>query len=838
VLRCVRKKIIAFTFTCKTNCYTHISLTMQKYLLLLLLFLLQAGLFAQAPTLQTVKSSIDNYSASFPKERIYVQYDKPAYGAGETVWFKAYILKGFDNSDLSKNFYIDFTDSDGSVLMHGVYPVQVSSAAGNFDVPSWYKGKNIHVRAYTKWMLNFDSSFLYNKDIRIIQKQTTNNYRPAAKPVQTAAIDFFPEGGYCIAGIKTRVAFKAVYQTGVPATVKGVVVNSKGVTIDSIKTQHDGMGSFYLEAQPGETYTAKWIDDQKKAYQTTLPAAKNDGASLEIRTAKEKTGFIIRRSDNAPDVYKQMHIVATMLQQVVYMASVKLDVTTVIGGSIPTAQVPSGILQITLFNADWQPVAERITFINNDEYHFDPEVGFSALSTSKRGRNMIVINVPDSMESNLSVSVTDAGLGIDSSDDIISRFMLTGELKGRVYHPSYYFSNTSDSVAQHLELVMLTNGWRRFKWDEVIAGKGPDIKFPRDTAYLGFGGKIYGATPQQLREAGNLFVIVTGKGKDTSKHYLTIPINSDGTFTQPNMTFFDTLKVYYQFASKSGFGLNNSTEVTFANGGITTPRRIFFDRNNLSYTYLDTTGDYRNSVLAAEELRLQELLKETTLANVTVTAKAKSPVEQLDEKYSHGLFSGGDPAAQFDLLHDPSGTALHDVFTYLQGKVAGLQISIGGGGNTTMSWRGSTPDLFVDEVKTDVGMVSSMSLNDIAYIKVMRPPFFGSPGGGSGGAIAIYTRKGGDVQDNSKGKGLPYKTIAGYTFRKEFYSPNYATFNPMNDKEDVRSTLYWNPMVLTSIENHILKFQFYNNDVTDSFRVIVEGVSKDGKIARIEKTIQ
>ncbi|HWB25914.1 MAG TPA: hypothetical protein VG738_10565 [Chitinophagaceae bacterium] len=811
---------------------------MQKLLPLLFLLAMQTMLFAQVPTLQDVKASIDKYSANYPKEKVYIQYDKPAYSAGETVWFKAYILKGFENSDLSKNFYVDFTDSDGNVLMHGVYPVELSSAAGNFDIPTWYKGKDIHVRAYSQWMLNFDTAFLYNKDLRIIKKQQLNNYKPAAKPVQTPYIQFFPEGGDLVAAVRTKVAFKAVYQTGIPATVKGVIVNSKGVTVDSIKTIHDGMGYFYLEPQGGETYTAKWYDDTKKPNQTVLPAAKGYGATLEIRPGRDKTGFIIRRSENAPGNYQELHIVATMQQQVVYLATVKLDVTSVIGGSIPTAQLPSGILQATLFDSTWKPVAERISFVNNDDYHFDPEVGFSALGTSKRGRNMLVINVPDSIESNLSVSVTDAGLGVDSSDDIISRLLLTGDLRGRVYHPSYYFSNTSDTIAQHLDLVMLTNGWRRFKWDEVIAGTTPPVKYPRDSAFLSFRGKVYGATPQQLREAGNLFVMVTGSGKDTAKHFFSVPLNSDGTFEQPKMSFFDTLKVYYQFASKAGYGLNNSTEVTFTSGAIPTPRKIFLDKNNLSYTYLDTAGDYRNSVLAAEEARLAELLKETTLQGVTVTAKTKSAIEKLDEKYATGLFAGGDPAAQFDFINDPSAANLPDVFSYIVGRVAGLQVSNSGTPNVSLSWRGSTPDLYIDEVKADVNLVSSLNMHDIAYVKVMRPPFFGSAGGGSGGAIAIYTRRGGDVQNQSKGKGLPYKTVAGYTYRREFYSPNYGTFDQVNDREDVRSTLYWNPMIVTSTENHILKFQFYNNDVTDSFRIIVEGVSKDGRITRIVKVIE
>jgi len=831
----IDKKAIAVTFTGKTNCYIpNINFTMRKYFLFILL-LIQFGVFAQAPSLQSVKENIDKYSTAYQQERIYIQFDKPAYAAGETVWFKAYFMKGFDNSDLSRNFYIDFTDTAGNILMHGVYPVQRSSAAGNFDISSYYTAKNIHVHAYTKWMLNFDTAFLYDRDIRIIKKQTNNN-RVVARPLLIASIQFFPEGGDCIAGLTTKVAFKANYQTGRPASVKGIVVNSKGVTVDSINTMHDGMGFFYLDAQPGETYTTKWKDEQKTTYQTPLPVLKDAGATVEIKPGKEKTGFIIKRSDNAPESVKQLHIVATMQQQVVYMATVKLDATSIIGGAIPTGQLTTGILQVSLFDANWLPIAERIVFVNNNDYRFDPEVGFAALGTGKRGRNVLVINVPDTIESNLSVSITDAGLGVDSSDDIISHLLVTGDLRGKVYHPAYYFSNNSDSVAQHLDLVMLTNGWRKFKWDEVIAGKAPQLKYAKDSNYLSFSGKVYGATKQQLREAGALLTIIIGKGKDTAKQFVTMPLNDDGTFSKPELTFFDTLKVYYQFAGKGG--LTNSTEVTLSSGGIPSPRHINLDKNNIGFAFFDTTGDYRNSVLAAEEAQLEELLKTTTLKAVTVTTRAKSPVEVLDEKYASGLFSGGDAAAQFDLVHDPTARAMPDIFSYLTGRVAGLTITASGSPQVSLSWRGSTPDIFLDEMKVDVTQVTSLNMSDIAYIKVMRPPFMGSIGGGSGGAIAIYTRKGGDEQSAPAGRGLPYRMVAGYTIAREFYSPNYGTFDPKNAQEDVRSTLYWNPMILTTKENHILKFQFYNNDVTDSFRVIVEGVSRDGKLTRVEKVIE
>ena len=495
-------------------------------------------------------------------------------------------------------------------------------------------------------------------------------------------------------------------------------------------------------------------------------------------------------------------------------------------------------MQVTLFDAHWQPVAERILFVNNDDYHFLPSISLDTLGKTKRGKNVLSINVPDSIESNLSISVTDAGLGVDSSDDIVSRLLLTGELKGRVYHPGFYFSNNSDSVARLLDLVMLTNGWRRYKWNDVVKGVAPNIKYPNDTAWLNFSGQLYGATPKQIKNISSVLAIVSQKGNDSVRQYFTLPLSGTGSFSKPGFVFFDTLKVYYQLLSKSGSEVTSSAEVKFNDGGISPLANIQLNKNNFAYKNVDTTGNYRAGTLATEEARLQELLKNTTLKGVSVKTRVKSKMQLMDEKYAGGMFGGGD-AKQFDVLNDPLAASSADVYNYLAGRVAGLIITKFDLGRVSVTFRGSPVGMYVDEVLWDPTAVSTLNVNNIAYIKVLRPPFFGGSGGsGQGGAIAIYTRRGGEESNYPGSNGLQYKLVAGYTNVKEFYSPDYSDTNQPNAQEDARSTLYWNPLIITTPKNHVVKLSFYNSDVTQKFRVVLEGVSADGKLARIEKLVQ
>ena len=137
----------------------------------------------------------------------------------------------------------------------------------------------------------------------------------------------------------------------------------------------------------------------------------------------------------------------------------------------------------------------------------------------------------------------------------------------------------------------------------------------------------------------------------------------------------------------------------------------------------------------------------------------------------------------------------------------------------------------------DADFVQSIPVTDIAYIKVFRPPFMGGSGGGGNGAIAIYTRKGDDAR-SKPGSGLANNTIMGYSPVKEFYSPNYSRFSKDNEAPDLRTTLYWNPLLNTSGKSRVLKFSFYNNDVSKAFRVVIEGMSKDGLLTHYEQILE
>ncbi len=246
----------------------------------------------------------------------------------------------------------------------------------------------------------------------------------------------------------------------------------------------------------------------------------------------------------------------------------------------------------------------------------------------------------------------------------------------------------------------------------------------------------------------------------------------------------------------------------------------------------DTAAISRHLTLSEAMQEQLKFFSGKVLEDITITAKPKSKLDKLDETYTSGLFSGG-VGTSFDIRDDPSASAYQNILQYLQGRVAGVQITMGN--PPSITWRGATPTIFLDEMQVDPDFITTIPVTDIAYVKVLNPPFIGAPGGGAGGAIAIYTRKGGDVQ-NDPGKGLAQNKVTGYSVIRQFYSPDYDRIQ--DDKKDLRTTLYWNPEVILTPQNRKVTLKFFNNDVAEAFRVVIEGVSSDGRMTRLVQIME
>lgn len=781
---------------------------------------------------QNIDSLLGLFRQADPQEKVYVHFDKSYYNPGETIWFKAYIFDGIERSLTAHNFYADLVDENGAVLSRFAGPVAESSAAGSFALASNFSKSLVYFRAYTTAMLNGDSNFIFVKPIRVLVPAKTAKPRT---PINVS-ISFLPESGDLVAGLSTVLAFKATDANGLPVNAKGYIKSNDGTRIGDFVTVHDGMGWFQIEPKAGASYAAVWKDPSGKEVTTALPAVKSQGINVKVSDAEESKRFVLQRSDDAPDNMQSLRIIAYMNQQLVYYAKVNLSANTVTSGMIPTKQLPTGILTITVFDKNLKPLAERISFVNNHDYEFDADAWMPVLNKNKRGLNTMEVMMSDTLRANLSVSVTDADLHVPTpnEDNIISHLLLTGDLRGKVANPYYYFFSTSDSASMYLDLVMLTNGWRRYNWDSVFAARVPRPKY-RESNYISIDGKLIGMQGKFSPDTKLNGILQT---KDSARNFISLPVNRKGEAMADGFIFYDFAKLYFQFNDKnlvfdkSLLHVNNGLIKSADNIELTSDAR----KTGMEPDTLVIAKNIKNN---SEEMKAAAIRarkeKEQILQEVVVKGKTKTNEQKMDEKYASGMFSGGD-SRNFDVTNDPFAAASQTVFQYLQGKVAGLQISTNGG-TPSLSWRGGSPVFYLDEMQSDVSMINNLNMNDVAYIKVFSPGSTGVISSSGGGAIAIYTKKGGDRTSNDKSKGLDFVQITGYTPVKEFYSPNYATAS-ISDVADMRTTLYWAPYIILDKAKKRAKIQFYNNDTTRRFRVVLEGVNANDKLVRVEKVIE
>jgi hypothetical protein len=778
---------------------------------------------------QQIDSVMNIYAEQFPTEKMHIHFDKKIYNREETVWYKIYLLSGTELSPLSKNVYVEWYDTTGKMIKQTVAPLFQSTAKGSFDIPADYIGNYIKIKAFTRWMLNDDSVFTYEREL------TINNPSPSItkKPViLKTKVETFPEGGMLVNGLTTQIAFKATNQYGLPVFIKGFLVNDKNKVLDTLHVKHDGMGSFILVPKADEKYQLNWTDENGKTGISPIIVNKTEGARISIKTTNDKALVQVERTKGTTDNFKKMNLLVHMNQVLMYKISLNASEKTFLNAEVPIEELPTGVLQFTLFTSDWIPVAERLVFINNRLHEFSTKVVPQLVSLERRGKNVIDISVSDTAFTNMSVAITDATVLTPDEHTIYSDLVLSSEIRGKIYNPAYYLSSDADSVTANLDLLMLTNGWRRFDWDKVKAGILPTYKYPVETELIKITGKVFGM--KSISSANQLLLNLIMVNKDSSKQFLFLPVNKDGTFEQKTF-FYDTAKIYYSFNGNEK--LTDNTQVKFENGLL----RQEYKKLNLPDAYRpvtlsDSLAKLKLNNFLNEQEQLKRRMASATLQEVIVKSRVKTKEQKIDEKYASGLFAGGD-AQTFDMIDDPSAMSALDIFSYLQGKVAGLMIN-GSGSTATLSWRGATPDVYVNEMSYTMDMVSSVNIKDIAMIKVFRPPFFGSMGGGSGGAIAIYTKKGNDGRSApANAKGLENTILGGYSRFKEYYMPQYD--KPTEAFEtDIRTTVYWNPYILTNKKNPRVRIQFFNNDFSKKLQLVLEGVNGDGKMTRVVKMIE
>jgi TonB-dependent SusC/RagA subfamily outer membrane receptor len=819
---------------------------------LLLFALISCSLFANAQNsgkrFADIILALDSMQSNLPVEKAHLHIDKPYYSVGDTIWLKAYVTDQSNRlSDLSKIIRVELISGNDSVQTSLAMPItngQTWGAVTLYD--SVFAAGAYTLRAYTAPMRNFDDEYIFNRSIIIGNALPSSTNTLANQPASSVgaitadktkngadeiSLSFFPEGGSLISNTASTIAFKAIGKDGLSRNVNGYIEDENGTKVTAFATEHAGMGTFKLFAKAGSAYIAVINGTEKRI---PLPHTQNEGYSLAASQDKNNIFIKIISSASISDT-DTVNFVAQVNNEVLYTGKTTLKghgLTT----TIPRNRFPNGIVQLTLFDKTFSPVAERLLFVKHNDQKIQLSLTDTAADSQKPGTKRFKLLATDAagkpVHGAFSVAVTNPGkVAYDENNEIsiFSNLLLTSDLKGYIEQPNYYFTDTAKE--KHLDNLLLTQGWRRFIWQDVLARKYKTPLFKPEQGNVT--GVVTNAKKQPVAGAHVSFFV---RGGDAIA--LDTVTDAQGRFVFEGVFLNreeDFLITATDEKGKTKFIVTPDKPET-----VTPPKIV--RSPVLPYTgflnYLESASkDYKE----LQELGL--LNTEKMLDEVNVAEKKLPAVKEAALKHSANLSGKGKASAVITFLDLLPCGGITDL--------AGCLISIGKLNNIFYDaskgqffarqandplWGGSPMAIVVNGAPAQAGYQGSMS--EIASIEILKSTaysaIYGSRGGG--GAIVITTKTG-DVDYNAYvrefygGKNAKKKlqlSANSYAPRREFYTPAYGA---ITSRIDLRSTIYWQPNVVTDKDGRAT-IEFAVGDAADNYRMVLEGISVNGQLGR------
>jgi hypothetical protein len=763
-------------------------------------------------------------------EKAYLQFDRPGYAAGDTIYFKAYVTIG-EQHELSGQSGVLYADLIGprNVIRQSIM-LQISGglAWGDFALPDTLTEGNYRIRAYTKLMAHETGACFFDQTLPVYSG--INNSAAIYKPVASLnkpGIQFFPEGGSLLAGVESKLAFKAIGQDGLGIAVKGVITDNSGKTITDFSSSHLGMGAVNFTPEAGKTYTADVVFGNGAKNTVKLPAASGNGAVLAIDNSDSSAVTIGIRCTSAFFNQNKDKTFGIIINSGVSVSSVLLKlVNPLLAFDLNKKQFHTGIVQFTLFSPEGQPLSERLAFMRGNQLlKLNVSTDKSVYKPGEKVLvNLIAQSNPGGMTpGHFSAAVADESkipAGENNESSMLSWLLLSSDLNGYIEQPNYYFENATAETGANLDLLMLTQNYRRFKWGPLLAGKYPAVAFkPEKTPAIS--GRIL--TPQGKPVANDKVTLICLDGG---------PLLGQETDSAGRFNFMDLSlsKGNHYMLKESAAKNGNKNLIQYLPDK---PEPVL----TLGYRL---PGPAAASGPKTAQLRVNEPVSNLkTSASIVKTMKEPGAKESDNDSFRSRMGAADQVVTSNELKG--SGTLSSHLNGLLNGivfradpssdeKVPYLAGAVTlGGGNMS----GNPPmQVIVDGVALPPGSgIDDINLNDVASVEVYKSSGSGISGAqGMGGVLCVYTINGAGPSENQKtASGTLNITLPGFYRPHGFYAPQYNGRGNAPTPKNSGPTVYWNPNLATD-KNGRASFSYYNADGKGTYRIIIEGIDENGNI--------
>ncbi|MDD4993116.1 MAG: hypothetical protein PHR83_12880 [Paludibacter sp.] len=808
-----------------------------------------------------------NFTKNYPQEKVYLHFDNTAYYLGETIWFKAYTVRADRNalSPFSKILYVELLNTEGYVVESKKFKLENGQCHGEFKLNTTGYGGFYEVRAYTRYMLNFGAANYFSRIFTVydnpkipgqfapvvtdrLNSQSIPKIRKEEPTKDRLNVDFFPEGGSLVQGVQSKVAFKATDKNGENSVVTGSVYNEKDEPVADMNSEFQGMGAFVFTPGAGKYYAK--VSCNGRNYRYELPLALSKGYTVTVENS-DSDNIALYIQKNAQTENEPLGLTVTCRGVLYVSQQVNMNAENAAAYKISRKLLPSGVSQFTLYNTAGDILSERVAFVNHlsqmkinvtqNKAAYNP---FERVSLDFQLKN----NHDQPVETTFSVAVRDESNSPYNpiSTNILTDLLLSSELKGYIENPGFYFQNNDNVRRQALDLLMLTQGWTCYSWKQMVGQTPFNIKQPIEKQ-LYIDGNIASIVLKKKMKNVDVSMVLLG---DSTSQQGKCKTDSVGNFNFGLLDFKGVAKLILQSKVKDK---RKDTRIMLNRQFMPDPQpyptaelnsNLHYKANKnsegIAVDSLDLTTSKNQKNLSMSER--DHLLKEVTVKEKQIPMKVSLKYEvtkEMDKMEDTGDWQPTDIYGFLQKTNDyvvvtpqPDGTETATYkgkairFVRRDSKTFATELgddsySSGSDNSTGASNRGLRGRLpLIDEIETisiieDMGTISRL-LNGI-----------GDP---TRVAVAVITLK---KNYHTMPGGVRSTTFTGYSYNKEFFSPQYGRYRMPKDV-DVRRTLYWNPDVKTDQNGHA-QVTFYNNATSKSMNISAETVTENGVIGALNK---
>jgi hypothetical protein len=773
-------------------------------------FLLQVyATFAQQVTINSVVEKFDAYRRNTLQEKIFMHTDRTFYLTGETMWFKLYYRDASFNKplSLSKVAYIELIDGERKSVLQAKIALTEGGGSGSLFLPASLNSGHYMLRAYTNWMKNFDADYFFQQAITVVNPFTKLGLTPQSSTI-SYDVQFFPEGGNLVNGLESVVGFRAVSQYGKGASFRGSILNENNDTITTFSSHKFGIGRFKFTPSLDHQYRAMLKDSTGRVQFYVIPKI-------------QEHGYVIQVTDTLSDkirVKVSARLVTQLPDPTLYLFMHSQHKNTMTGKSflltgkaefiINKNDLLEGITHITLFDSNLTPLCDRLYFKEvSDKLSINLSLGQVNYLPRKKVDVSIIASdeLRPASHTDMSVAVYKLdSLAEEEPQNIRTYMYLTSELKGTLESPTYYLQETkSTEKSIALDNLMLTHGWSRFHWKDIFNPSSTFDFIPEN------GGHIITATVKNIETDSIADRIVT---------YLSIPG-----------------KIIHLYVSKS----NGKGIVTYEMQNLYGPNELIVQTNttidSIYRIQVSSPFSEKRSSLTTPKFDLSRNLK-NALAQRSIHMQVQNvfyekELSKYKPKRVDSVAFYGTPDAHYRLDDYTRFPTMEEV---MREYVPGVTVRKRKDGFHFMNvdtpnklFFREDPLVLIDGMPVfNIDEIMAFDPRKINTLDVMLRRYYLGPSSFAG--VVSYKTYTNDLAGFKPHPKSLITNYAGLQLEQEFFSPRYDVQQRNSPMPDTRNLLYWSPALQTNDQGKS-NLEFYTSDITGKFRIVVQGITSDGK---------